>query len=137
MFGRWQPLMRVSMAPEWLWLQIKLAGLLPLRSTGREHRELNNSVTSPSCLFLFCTFAKNAFAYLSFRIGSHLLPRVSRAQEFVLVVVLSITSPFISETCHSHTPCSCPHRVPHSLISTPAHRPALSPIVISQIIECM
>lgn len=32
-FGRWQPLMRISMATERLWLQIELAELHLLRST--------------------------------------------------------------------------------------------------------
>lgn len=40
-FGRWQPLMRISMAAEWLW-QIELAELHLLRSTGRQHRQHKN-----------------------------------------------------------------------------------------------
>lgn len=41
-FGRWQPLMRISMAAEWLW-QIELAKHHLLRSTGRQHCE-NKSI---------------------------------------------------------------------------------------------
>lgn len=40
--GRLQPLMRISMAAEWLWLQIELAELHLLRCTGRQHWEHKN-----------------------------------------------------------------------------------------------
>lgn len=46
--GRWQPLMRISMATERLWLQIELAEPHLLRSTGREHQGPEN--TDGSCI---------------------------------------------------------------------------------------
>lgn len=49
--GRWQPLMRISMATERLWLQIELAEPHLLRSTGREHQGPEN--TDGSCGFIF------------------------------------------------------------------------------------
>lgn len=62
-FGRWQPLMRISMAAEWLWLQIELAELHLPRSTQageklptQEYSRLTRCVVGAKVKVLIPTF---------------------------------------------------------------------------------
>lgn len=62
---RWHPLMSIAMAPEWLWLQIKLAELPPCPSTaGRRPRE-REKYYHVACLCLFISAHFFAFPFLS------------------------------------------------------------------------